>query len=76
MMKTQFFLLSFLLLVQSFTVDAQAGNHTDPIRDPSLWDRILKKYVREGKLNGINLNVVNYAEIARDPGLINIAHYG
>jgi len=44
------------------------GATIDPIHDPSIWNDLLLKYVREnGELDGISLNVVNYTGISTDP---------
>jgi len=40
----------------------------DPVHDPTLWDTLLQKYVREGgEIDGISLSVVNYTGIGQDP---------
>jgi len=59
----------FLALVFCVGVSAVQGT-IDPIHDPSLWNDLLLKYVREnGEIDGIQLNVVNYTGFAQDPGL-------
>jgi len=40
---------------------------SDPVHDPSKWDRIVLKYVRPGRLSHIDLHLVNYTGISRDP---------
>jgi len=54
-------IILLLGLVQAFAV-------IDPVHDASLWDKLLMKYIREdAQIDGITLNVVNYAGMAADP---------
>jgi hypothetical protein len=37
--------------------------------DHSLWDGMLRRHVRQGKIDGIQLSVVDYVAVAADPAL-------
>lgn len=57
--------VALIALISSGTAFAQGTDAT--IQVISLWETILKRYVSEGKINGISLNLVDYEGIAKDP---------
>ena len=63
-MKKIYFLLILFFLIGNYSY-SQSNNLIDDWT--SRYDQLLKKYIKKGELNGINLNLVDYKGLRIDP---------